>query len=80
MIELAEARQIANAEYHQGDIDILGRFAGTADLVLLIGGLFLYVAAGVACAFAPTFDWVIAARFVWRLGAPALAARPVLEA
>ena len=37
MIELAEARQIANAEYHQGDIDILSRFAGTADLVLLIG-------------------------------------------
>jgi MFS transporter, DHA1 family, multidrug resistance protein len=38
---------------------------------LLIGGLFLYVAAGVACAFAPTFDWVIAARFVWGLGAAA---------
>lgn len=37
MIELAEARGIPNAEYHQGDIDILDRFAESADLVLLIG-------------------------------------------
>ncbi len=38
---------------------------------LLLGGLCLYVAAGVACAFAPSFGWVITARFVWGLGAAA---------
>ncbi|MCX6519828.1 MAG: multidrug effflux MFS transporter [Actinobacteria bacterium] len=38
---------------------------------LLLGGLCLYVAAGIACAFAPSFGWVIAARFVWGLGAAA---------
>ncbi len=38
---------------------------------LLIGGLCLYLAAGVACVFAPSFAWVVAARFVWGLGAAA---------
>jgi DHA1 family bicyclomycin/chloramphenicol resistance-like MFS transporter len=38
---------------------------------LLLGGLVLYVAAGIAAVFAPSFGWVIAARFVWGLGAAA---------
>ena len=38
---------------------------------LLLAGLGLYVAAGVAAVFAPSFGWVIAARFVWGLGAAA---------
>jgi len=38
---------------------------------LLLAGLGLYAVAGIAAVFAPTFGWVIAARFVWGLGAAA---------
>ncbi len=38
---------------------------------LLLAGLGLYVVAGTAAVFAPSFGWVIAARFVWGLGAAA---------
>lgn len=38
---------------------------------LLLAGLGLYVAAGIAAVFAPSFGWVVAARFVWGLGAAA---------
>lgn len=38
---------------------------------LLLAGLGLYVAAGTAAVVAPSFGWVVAARFVWGLGAAA---------
>lgn len=34
----------------------------------LVGGIVLYIAASVACAMAPTLEWLIAARFVQGLG------------
>lgn len=36
---------------------------------VLLGGIALYVAAGVACLAAPTFEWLVAARFAHGLGA-----------
>lgn len=37
MIEIARAMDLADAEYHEGDLEILSRFEGKADAVLLIG-------------------------------------------
>lgn len=37
MVELARALELPNAEYHVGDLDLLERFTGQADTVLLIG-------------------------------------------
>jgi SAM-dependent methyltransferase len=37
MIELAQALKLPGAEYHLGDLDLLPRFEGKADTVLLIG-------------------------------------------
>lgn len=36
---------------------------------VLIGGLALYLLSGIACALAPSLDWLIAARFVQAIGA-----------
>jgi MFS family permease len=35
---------------------------------VLIGGLALYLVSGLACALAPSLDWLIAARFVQAIG------------
>ncbi len=35
---------------------------------VLIGGLSIYLLAGLACAMAPTLDWLVAARFVQAIG------------
>src|SRR5262245_36282655 len=37
MIELAQDLKLPDVEYHQGDLELLPRFAGKADTVLLIG-------------------------------------------